>query len=262
MRVSFIGAGNVATHLSAALTAAGHEVVGVLAATAASAETLARRCHCLAVTRMKDLPEADLYVFAAKDDALPGLVCEMADLHPAGLCVHTAGSVPMDIFRNRVKHYGVLYPLQTFSKQRQLAFREIPLFIEAHDNDDLQRLDTLARQLSGQVHVLSSEARKRLHLAAVFACNFSNHCFAIAAELLAEAQLPGELLNPLIRETCDKLAELPAAKAQTGPAVRYDRKVMEMQLGELGDDTLRKEIYRAMSESIHDYALRNSRKEE
>ena len=255
MKVSFIGAGNVATHLSKALFAAGHQIMAVHTRTLASAQSFAEVHHCAVARTLADLPTSDLYVFSIKDDALPDVVAEFGLLNREGLCLHTAGSVPMSVFASHIRHYGVLYPMQTFSKKRSLDFSRIPLFIEAGTPDDLMQLSTLAHSISQKVFPLDSESRKLLHLAAVFACNFSNHCFAIAADILQKANLPENLLLPLIEETCAKLSEMPAVDGQTGPAVRYDQQVMSRQLDLLGDDVLRKNIYKVMSESIHDYAL-------
>ena len=257
LKVCFIGAGNVATHMAAAMQKAGFEIVGVHTRTPQSAEEFSLRYHCPIADSLVDMPDADLYVFSIKDDALSEVVTAFGHLHREGLCVHTAGSIPMSVFHGNVKHYGVLYPLQTFSKQRELNFSAVPLFVEADDTEDLQRLSSIAGLLSSTVIPLSSEQRRLLHLAAVFACNFSNHCFAIASEILNQAALPGQLLNPLIRETCAKLEQLPAVVGQTGPAVRYDQNVMANQLELLGDDELRKDIYRLMSQSIHEYALKS-----
>ena len=260
IKVSFIGAGNVATHLSKALMEAGYDVVGVHTRSRASSEDFAKRCHCTIATNMADLPVSDFYVFSIKDDALAQVIADFGKLHRDGLCLHTAGSIPMSVFRQHVAHYAVMYPLQTFSKARALNFSDVPLFIEAKDEKDFEVVSTLAHSISNEVIPLSSEDRKKLHLSAVFACNFSNHCFAIASDLLSKTNLPEHLLLPLIRETCAKLEELPAAIGQTGPAVRYDEKVMESQLALLGDDDLRKNIYKQMSASIHEYAMNLKKK--
>ena len=255
MKVSFIGAGNVATHLSKALAAAGNNIVGVFTRTLASSQNFAEIHNCAIARTLSELPEADLYVFSIKDDALAEVVEDFGKLHRDGLCLHTAGSVPMEVFQSYVSRYGVLYPMQTFSKNRTLNFSEVPLFIEANSDSDITVLSDLAHSISKKVYPLNSESRQLLHLAAVFACNFSNHCFAIAADILHKANLPGDLLLPLIEETCAKLHDIPAVLGQTGPAVRFDQKVMNYQLGLLGNDELRKDIYQLMSRSIHEYAL-------
>lgn len=170
--ISLIGSGNAATHIGHALAKAGHRVNGVFSRTLAAAQALAGVLRCDATDNLETLPEADCYLFAVKDDALPGLAARWGTLHPDSLCLHTAGSVPMDIFEGKVKSYGVLYPMQTFSKTRPVNFHDIPCFIEANNPETLEKVTQLARSVSDQVYVLSSERRRWLHVAAVFACNF------------------------------------------------------------------------------------------
>jgi predicted short-subunit dehydrogenase-like oxidoreductase (DUF2520 family) len=170
----------------------------------------------------------------------------------AGLWVHTAGSVPIDVFQNsRAKRYGVLYPLQTFSINRKISFDHIPLFIEANQAEDEQLLEKIALSLSDKVIRLSSEKRKHLHLAAVFACNFTNHLYASAAKILEEQNLPWEVLLPLIEETAAKVKALHPKEAQTGPAVRYDTNIINKHLEMLKNDPDKQELYRLLSQSIH-----------
>lgn len=257
MNISFIGAGNVATHLAKAFIQAGQTIVGVHTRSLASAEAFANTYHCVNAPTLAALPESDVYVFAVKDDALPEVVAHFAELHRTGLCIHTAGSVALSVFLNQgIKRCGVFYPMQTFSKDKVLDYTTLPIFLETAHTDDEVMLEQLALKFTSKVYHLDSEDRKLLHLAAVFACNFSNHCFAIAEDLLAKAGLSGELLLPLIDETCLKLHTMPAIKSQTGPAVRYDQKVMQRQLALLSEDPLRQAIYRVVSESIHDFATK------
>ena len=163
----------------------------------------------------------------------------------------------MDIFEGKVKSYGVLYPMQTFSKTRPVNFHDIPCFIEANNPETLEKVTQLARSVSDQVYVLSSERRRWLHVAAVFACNFSNHCYDIAARLLEKEGIPSDTLLPLIDETAAKIHELPARKAQTGPAVRFDQNVIGRHEQMLADSPVLRQIYELMSRHIHQYAQEN-----
>ena len=147
--------------------------------------------------------------------------------------------------------YGVLYPLQTFSKQRKVSFDEIPFFVEANQREDVDLLKSIASALSDQIYEVTPEQRKSLHLAAVFACNFTNHMYALAAGLLEKYGLPFDVLLPLIDETAGKVHELSPLIAQTGPAVRYDRNVINNHLNMLADEPAIQEIYRIVSENIH-----------
>ena len=157
----------------------------------------------------------------------------------------------MQVFAGYTERYGVLYPLQTYSKSREISFRGIPLFIECHREEDKNCLEELARRLSGKVCELSSEKRRSLHLAAVFACNFTNHIYALAEEILAKEGLSRDYLFPLIDETAAKVHELPAREAQTGPAIRYDENIINKHLGMLADDPDVQTLYRLLSQSIH-----------
>lgn len=251
MKVVIVGSGNVATHLSLAMASLeGIEICQVYSFTEAHAEILAERLNCDFVTNPTQIrKDADVYLFALKDQALETVIRAV----PAnnGLWLHTSGSMPMQVFAGYTERYGVLYPLQTFSKSREISFQGIPLFIECHREEDKNCLEDLARRLSGKVCELSSEKRRSLHLAAVFACNFTNHIYALAEEILAKEGLSRDYLFPLIDETAAKVHELPAQEAQTGPAIRYDENIINKHLGMLADDPDVQTLYRLLSQSIH-----------
>ncbi|MDR1406890.1 MAG: DUF2520 domain-containing protein [Tannerella sp.] len=249
LRVVFVGAGNVAAHLSAAMQRAGHDVVQVYSRTDVHARTLANRLQTEWTADLKTLVrDAGLYVFCVSDDALPDVI---AAVRPNGaLWIHTAGSVPLDVFGRHVERGGVLYPLQTFSKAREVDFARVPCFVEARLPQDEVLLCRIAGEISGDVRALASYQRKRLHLAAVFACNFTNHMYAIAAKTLEREGLPWEILLPLIDATAAGVHTLAPSQAQTGPAARGDRRVMDMQ-AELTADADVKRIYQLISDHIY-----------
>ncbi len=258
MKVVWIGAGNLATLLGEALRRAGHETLQVFSRTKASAESLAGRLGCLATDDPDAVvPGADVYIFSVKDEAIGGLVPRVAPRAGDALCLHTAGSMPMDVFRGYARRYGVLYPVQTFSKDCPVDFREVPVFVEASAPDSLAQTEALARSVSGRVEEMGTERRLFLHLAAVFACNFVNHCYALAADLLDGAGIPFDVMWPLIDETARKVHRIPPVEAQTGPAVRYDRNVIDRQRAMLDGKPAWKALYETMSRSIHALALRN-----
>lgn len=251
MKIVFIGSGNVATHLATALKASGHEIVQVYSRTSKNAAVLAEKTGAEAIDRITDVtPGADLYVFSVKDDALPSLIAGMPPAN--GIWIHTAGSVPMSLFSDRAKEYGVLYPLQTFSKEREISFSNIPLFIEGSSTETARQLEELAGTLSNNVHHLPGEKRAILHLAAVFACNFTNHMYALSDEIIGAEGLPFDVLKPLIAETAAKAMEMPPRQAQTGPAVRFDEKVMSAHLERLKSPAMKK-LYTLLSESIYSH---------
>ena len=252
-RIVFIGAGNLATHLSMTLQQAGYDVAQVYSRTEDSAQRLAGKLKCGMTTRIEELyNDADIYIFSVSDSALEKLIDKVPRCEEA-LYLHTAGSIPMSVFSGKCRRYGVLYPLQTFSKNRDVQFDEIPIFIEGSSPETTATLQKIGREISGQVLEATSEQRRHLHLAAVFACNFTNHLYAIAAELLEKQHLPFDALRPLIRETAAKIESLTPIDAQTGPAIRYDRNVMQRHI-DLLDDNDEKEIYRLVSRHIHAFA--------
>ena len=225
----------------------------IFSRTADSAKSLADICGCGFTTDVKKiLPDADFYVFSIKDDALQEIIACLStnSAHTKnGLWIHTAGSVPVDIFKGFTKHYGVIYPLQTLSKSRETDFSKIPLFVEGNTESIENEIFNIASTLSENVTRMTSEKRKYLHLAAVFTCNFSNHMYAIAAKMLEKQGINYKILQPLIDETANKLHSMSPEKAQTGPAVRYDVNVIERHLSMLEDENTRK-LYKIISESI------------
>lgn len=249
MKVIFIGAGNLATRLSQEMRRVGFTILQVYSHTQANAEQLGKVLGCMWTNRLEDIREdADLYVFSLKDTALADVIAGMKP--NGGVWVHTAGSMPIDIFSGYAGRYGVLYPLQTFSKKRPVDFSVIPFFLEADTPETGKILQKVAASVSGKVSFLSSEKRKHLHLAAVFACNFTNHIYALAVKLLAEQGISSEVLLPLIDETAAKIHSMTPAEAQTGPAIRYDENVIGKHLEILSDPDM-KSIYQLISQSIH-----------
>jgi predicted short-subunit dehydrogenase-like oxidoreductase (DUF2520 family) len=201
---------------------------------------------------LAELPHvADLYIIAVKDSALLEVISKATKGREGQLFVHTAGSMPLSVFEGYADRCGVLYPMQTFSMDREVDFREIPLFIEASDAASLQQIRALADSISQHVYELSTADRKYLHLAAVFACNFANHCYTLAADVLQKKGLPFDVMLPLVDETARKVHELHPKDAQTGPAARGDQNVMQAQASLL--DGKAKEIYELLSQSIQEH---------
>lgn len=257
MKIILIGAGNLATHLGKAIFAAGHDVVQVFSRTMQSATALASEVGAQPVSDISAVrADADLYVVSVKDSALAELVPALCKGKETKVFLHTAGSIPMDVFQGMALHYGVLYPMQTFSKQREVDFSQIPCFIEANDEHALLLIGDVAHQVSSRVYHLASEDRKYLHLSAVFACNFVNHCYALSQEILEEHGIPFDVMLPLIDETAAKVHELDPKEAQTGPAVRYDENVLRAQGALLKSNPQMKDIYDRMSMSIHKLSIK------
>lgn len=249
MKIVFIGAGNLATRLSLAMQRVGMQIGQVYSHTPENAKLLADKLGCPWTTDLSALQsDADMYVFSLKDTVLADVIAQVKPSN--GLWIHTAGSMPMDVFEGYAARYGVLYPLQTFSKGREVSFDVIPIFLEANTKKDADYLKKIASALSENVRFMSSEKRRSLHLAAVFACNFTNHIYALSYKLLEQEEIPADVLLPLIDETTAKIHAMPPAAAQTGPAIRYDENVINKHLAMLDDPDM-KEIYLLLSRSIH-----------
>jgi len=251
--IVIIGAGNLATQLARQLVRKGFCISQVFSRTAFSAQTLAENIGANYTNSTDEIDKnADLYICALKDDALPEVLNRLPDIK--GIIVHTAGSVEMAVFEGKFKKYGVFYPLQTFSKTREVAFENIPVFVEANDSETLQQLKNFASCISEKVYEANSYQRKMLHLSAVFACNFVNHLYAQADDIVKESGFDFDVLLPLIDETAQKVHRLNPIDAQTGPAVRFDETVMQKHLSLLAGDSTKKQIYKLISNSIHEKA--------
>lgn len=255
MKITLIGAGNLATNLALALKKANHEILQVYSRTEESARELAQKLSLEAYTT--DLAainsDSDIYIVALTDNALTQLAPTLSQGRTSALWLHTAGSIPMDTFT--CERRGVMYPMQTFSKERIVDFSNIPVFIEASRPEDVSIVKDLAYSITKTVIELSSNERKYLHLAAVFCCNFPNHFATIASQILQEHNIPFSVMLPLIDETIGKLHNMQPRQAQTGPAVRRDQKVMQAHI----DILIREQhpelahIYNIISKSIQDY---------
>lgn len=249
MKIVFIGAGNLATRLSLAMQRVGMQIGQVYSHTEASARQLATRLGCPWTNDLSALQEdGDLYVFSLKDTVLSDVISKVKPNN--GMWVHTAGSMSMSVFEGYAQRFGVLYPLQTFSKGRNVNFDVIPIFLEANTDKNADYLKNIASALSENVRFMSSEKRRSLHLAAVFACNFTNHIYTLSYKLLENESIPADVLLPLIDETVSKIHSMPPAAAQTGPAIRYDENVINKHLAMLDDPDMQA-IYRLLSQSIH-----------
>lgn len=251
-KVVIIGAGNLATRVSLELHNKGIEIVQVYSRTVTSALTLARMLGCNYVTKPEKItPDADIYLISVSDMAMVELLSKMNFGNK--LIAHTAGSIPMSELSKFSENYGVFYPLQTFSKFRDVNFLKIPFCIEANNEANQDTLTELASLISKDVRLITSEQRKQLHLAAVFASNFTNHMYAIAGELIGDKDLSFDILLPLINETASKIKSMTPRAAQTGPALRLDKNVMQNHLNMLSGKPNLKKIYKQLSENINDF---------
>jgi predicted short-subunit dehydrogenase-like oxidoreductase (DUF2520 family) len=248
-----IGAGNVGWHLGLTLHEKGIRVLQVISKSQTSCMELAGLIHADYSTSLQDLAkEAGIIILAVPDSRIGDVIgqCNFRD----NFVVHTAGSLPMEIFKGRAVNYGVMYPLMTFTRIKPVDFTTVPLLVEASSDRNTDKLNSLAKCLSKEVRIMTSEQRGHIHLAAVIAGNFSNHMYALAEAVLAHQGIPFELLKPLIRETSDKINFISPREAQTGPAVRNDTLTLEEHIRLLADHPDIAELYRQISKSIITFA--------
>lgn len=230
-RITIVGTGNVGTHLAKALASNGYEVSLTCART------------------LSGLPDInDVIIIAVKDDAIAQTAERLKG--KAGIIAHTSGSVPLAALEGTANDTGVFYPLQTFSKDVELDYSDIPFFIEGNSPNAENTLLDIARSLSDNVRLADSADRKKLHLAAVFACNFTNHLMAIADDILKENGMDYSVLLPLLRQTIVKLQSVPPSKAQTGPAARLDHNVLDNHLEMLKGERHLRNLYEEMTAQI------------
>ena len=193
------------------------------------------------------ITDADVYIIGIPDDAISSFSESLSFKNK--LVVHTSGGAAMNVLSSKNRR-GVFYPLQTFSKQREVDFINIPICIEAENSKDLELLQSLGKLISKNVVEISSEKRAKLHLAAVFVNNFVNHLYEIGSDILKDENLPFELLKPLIAETASKIESLSPEEAQTGPAKRNDKKTLEKHLHLLANST-HKKLYELFTEQLN-----------
>jgi len=252
--VSFIGSGNLAWHLAPALDNAGYVVREVYSRNSKNAKALVNKLYQAEVKESLDFSDSisTIFVIAVTDDALPEVVNEII-LPDGAILVHTSGSQPLTVLAHAaIFQIGVFYPLQTFSKQKKVDFSEIPIFIECTQEDLKKVLMTMARAISKKVQAIDSSKRMALHVAAVFASNFTNHMLTISKTIMEVSELPYEWLKPLIAETITKSLAIGPEAAQTGPAVRGDLEILDKHLAMLQEDEQIAELYKLISQHIID----------
>lgn len=248
IKISIIGSGNVAHHLLKAFAKSGDvEVVQVVARTKKDLDSVVEPSKLVA--NFAEMIPVDLVIIAVLDTA----IADVSDQIPFEnkLVTHTSGSMEMTVL-NAKNRRGVFYPLQTFSKVKPVDFNQIPIALEAENQDDYALLETVAHSISSHVYQINSEQRKALHVAAVFVCNFVNHLYKIGNDICDENNLPFDLLKPLILETADKIVCLSPTDAQTGPAKREDTVTINEHLKFL-KNTTQKDIYKLLTQSIIDH---------
>jgi predicted short-subunit dehydrogenase-like oxidoreductase (DUF2520 family) len=250
-KISFIGSGNVATHLAKAFSKNGIIVHQIYSQTCDNSEVLAWQSNSVYTCNLDELDmNVDLFIFAVKDEVIKELSKFILQKNPQAKVVHTSGSVGIDVFDN-ADNTGIFYPLQSFSKTKKIDISAVPFLITSENTSFKNELIALAKLLSEKVYEYTDEQRKHLHIAAVFVNNFSNHLFALAQDYCEKHQIDYQLLMPLIHETITKIDTILPKQAQTGPARRNDHEIIEKHSSILkNEDEHLYQIYQLLSNSI------------
>lgn len=243
--IILIGSGSVATHLGTSLLNQGYRIKQVWSKQLKNANILAKKLNSSSTNSINNIQKADLYIVAIKDDALESLIKEL-DLNNI---VHTSGSIGLEVFDNNHRNHGVFYPLQTFNKRVNLDITKTPICVESKNESFEKELLNIGNKISEKAVLMSSDQRKQLHIAAVFACNFTNHMFSISYSILAKSNIDFKLLLPIINQTVMNITQKTPLETQTGPAKRKDRNIIESHINNLSDNKTR-EIYKLITESI------------
>jgi predicted short-subunit dehydrogenase-like oxidoreductase (DUF2520 family) len=255
-KIVILGSGNVASNLAPAIQAKGLEIVQVYSRSLDHAAELAGRVGAEPVSEIKQLTEdADLYLFCISDSAIISLLEQKS--WEGKLLAHTAGSMPLEIFKPYTQHYGVVYPFQTFTKGYFVDIEKVSVFVESSTAEIQILLESFAKKITPHVSRIDSVQRTVLHLAGVFANNFGNHMFSIATELLRKNDLEIESIRPLIEETCRKALCMDPKLAQTGPALRNNEQVLNKHIEMLHAEPDWQKIYTFVSSSIKNFHKQN-----
>lgn len=250
--ITLIGAGNVGFHLAKRFFECGHKIQQIYSRTLSRAADIAALTKAEPIDDFKKLtPLSDVYILAVRDDGIAAVVNAIAPyIPPHATIVHTSGAVPSTVFAQHFNHYGVFYPLQTFSRHKEISFHALPLCICGNTPDLTEDLSVLARTICPNIYTLDDQQRGILHLGAVFVNNFSNYLCGVAYDLCQDNQVPFDILKPLVAETFEKVLGHVPKSVQTGPAVRGDQKTMERHLSLLNQTPQYQALYQQLSEGI------------
>lgn len=246
-----IGSGNLGTCLSMALIGTGHNALQIISRNITTAKLLADRVGASYGSELQIDDRADLVFIATNDDSIPMIASKMKS--DDKLYVHLSGSTPISVFKKDQKNFGVLYPLMSFTADREIDFRLTPILLEASNADSLSKLRGIAESISNKVIEMNSEERIKCHMGAIIAANFSNHLISLGERYLKENNLPAEILHPLLDEMLSKIKAIGAENAQTGPARRKDQGSINKHIALLENDPHLQKMYKFVSESINNF---------
>lgn len=249
MNIVFIGSGNVATQMAPSLKENGHTILCVYSRSIKNAKTLGKILGCNFTNKVHDIPStADFYIVTLQDDSIEKIVRQL-NFQPTCI-VHTSGSKSLDVFPKMFLNVGVLYPLQTFTKNRKTNWSSLPIFIEGNNSKSIRTISKVASSLSQNVKKANSLRRQQMHLAAVFANNFVNHLYSLSSDLLKNEKISFDVLRPIIIETTERILSANPSKIQTGPAKRKDFTTIKKHLNLLKGDKNKLKVYKTITESI------------
>lgn len=250
--ISFAGEGRVAGALCREMFYAGFNIELIVSESEKNGRSVADSCKASWSPGLIFPDSTDIIIVAVPDHRLKS-VLDKIKCRPETLVAHTAGSIGIDVFPEQMIRKGIFYPLQTFSKDRKVIFKDLPFLLESSDKQSSAILENLAKSIGGKVYFIDTEHRRMLHLAAVFACNFTNHMLTMGQEVALKAGFPFDVLGPLIEETFSKAMDIGPENSQTGPAVRNDQKTIEKHLELLSFSPELQRIYSEMTRSIINY---------
>lgn len=249
LTINIIGSGNVAWHLAHQLHKCQYKIKMVYSQHIENAKKLAAEINAEPTNNIVNLQYADVNILSLKDDVYLNFIAQLPKSE--SIFVHTAGCLDSTILNTITDNYGVLYPFQTFNKKQDIQFDNIPICLEAANNSTLEILTNIANKISSNVHFLDMNQRANLHLAGVFAGNFTNALYGMAEEILTRKNLNFDLIKPLIKETAIKMDKLSPREAQTGPAARKDWTIINKHIAMLNNDNQRN-LYRFLSQIIQE----------
>ena len=255
LKIALIGTGNVAWHLARAFENVGHIITDVYSRKKHNAISFCKSLYRANPTDTLDFSDstAEIFIMAVSDDAIE-ILAQNLQLPPNAILAHTSGTAELSqLGYSNTENTGVFYPLQTFSKNKKVSVDHVLFCIEGSNNYTTDQLTVLAKSISSNVQLIDSEKRRSIHLAAVFACNFTNHMFSLSKGIMNQQGIDFELLKPLISETLNKSLEVGPENAQTGPAKRNDLETLDKQYKALEKAPEVAELYRLISQNIIDY---------
>ncbi|MEZ4920774.1 MAG: DUF2520 domain-containing protein [Saprospiraceae bacterium] len=251
-KIVLVGAGRIGMHLGRRLKSKGLRVQQILNRTSERAEELAQMLDCDWSVNWEDvLPDADWVILAVRDDAIESVAEALKPYCPDALVTHTSGATPGLVIKKSFRRFGVFYPLQSFSMDRMPVWSKVSFCVDAGSAEDVVFLKKIAKRIGNLVYQVDDKQRAVLHIAAVFANNFSNHCYTISERILDEANLPFELMHPLIEETVSKALLESPARMQTGPAIRGDQETIDSHMKLLKTHPDLQTLYLLFSKNIN-----------